>query len=42
MLTVRGKAVPLSDLDKEVHIGDTITLKYIKSDDLYVKQIVKR
>ncbi|MGA3174963.1 MAG: hypothetical protein ABSE25_11130 [Syntrophorhabdales bacterium] len=41
-LTVKGKNVPLSDLQKDVQVGDTVTLKYYKTDDLYAKQIVKK
>lgn len=41
-LTVKGKDVPLSDLQKDVKVGDTVTLKYEKSNDLYAKQIIKK
>ncbi|OPY70592.1 MAG: hypothetical protein A4E57_00434 [Syntrophorhabdaceae bacterium PtaU1.Bin034] len=41
-LTVKGKKVPLSDLNKDIKEGDTVTLKYIKTDNLYAKQIIKK
>ncbi len=41
-LMVKGKSVPLSDLQNQVQVGDTVTLKYVKTDDLYAKQIIKR
>ncbi len=39
---VKGKDMPLSDLPKDVKVGDTVTLKYEKSNDLYAKEIIKK
>lgn len=41
-LVVKGKSVPLSNLQDEVRVGDTVTLSYARTDDLYAKQIVKK
>lgn len=41
-LKVKGKDVALSDLAKDVKPGDTVTLKYEKSNDLYAKEIIKK
>jgi len=41
-LMVKGKMVPLSDLEKAVKVGDTVTLKYVRTDDLYATEIVKK
>ncbi len=41
-LMVKGKDVPLSDLQKDVKVGDTVTPKYEKSNDLYAKEIIKK
>jgi hypothetical protein len=41
-LMVKGKTVPIADLEKSVSVGDTVTLKYVKSTDLYGKQVVKK
>jgi hypothetical protein len=41
-LVIRGKNVPVSDLLKEVRVGDRVTLKYTKTDDLYAKEIIKK
>jgi hypothetical protein len=39
---INGQNVPLSDLRQGVRVGDRVTLKYIKTDDLYAKEIIKR
>ena len=41
-LKVDGKSVPLSNLQEDVKVGDTVTLRYEKTDNLYAKQIEKR
>jgi hypothetical protein len=41
-LKVEGKNVPLSNLQDDVKVGDTVTLRYDRTDNLYAKQIVKR
>ncbi len=41
-LVIRGKHVPLSDLQKDIQVGDRVTLKYTKTDDLYAKEIIKK
>ncbi len=37
VVTVSGKKASLSDIKP----GDTVTIKYLKSDNLYAKEIVK-
>jgi co-chaperonin GroES (HSP10) len=41
-LKVKGKSMPLSDLQKAVKVGDTVTLKYVRTDDLYATEIIKK
>ena len=41
-LMVKGKSVPLSGLQKEVKVGDRVTIKYVRTDDLYATEIVKK
>jgi hypothetical protein len=41
-VTVMGKKVPVSEIGEEIAVGDTVTLKYLKGDDLYALQIIKR
>ena len=41
-LVIKGKHVPLSDLQKDIQVGDRVTLKYTKTDDLYAKEIIKK
>jgi uncharacterized protein involved in tellurium resistance len=41
-LIIKGKNVPLSDLRKDIRMGDRVTLKYTKTDDLYAKEIIKK
>ena len=41
-LVIKGKHVPLSDLEKDIRVGDRVTLKYTKTDDLYAKEIIKK
>jgi hypothetical protein len=41
-LVIKGKNVPLSDLQKDILVGDKVTLKYTKTDDLYAKEIIKK
>ncbi len=41
-LTVNGKNAPVADLSKDVSIGDTITLTYVMTDNLYAEKITKR
>jgi hypothetical protein len=42
VLMVKGKKVPLANLQDNVQVGDTVTLKYIKTNDLYAKEIIKK
>ena len=42
VVTVTGKKVPVSGIGDEISVGDTVTLKYLKGDDLYAVQIIKR
>ncbi|HEX2965426.1 MAG TPA: hypothetical protein VHO84_06555 [Syntrophorhabdaceae bacterium] len=37
-ITVRDKPASLDDIKE----GDTVTIRYLKSDDLYAKQITKK
>lgn len=41
-LTVKGRNTPIADLQNDVSVGDTVTLKYAMTDDLYATQIIKR
>jgi hypothetical protein len=41
-LMVNGKNEPISSLNDRVEVGDTVTLSYARTDDLYAKQIVKK
>lgn len=41
-LKVDGKSVPLSNLQEDVKVGDTVTLRYERTDNLYARQIEKR
>ena len=41
-LMVKGKSMPLSDLEKALKVGDTVTVKYVRTDDLYATEIVKK
>jgi hypothetical protein len=38
VIKVKGKKAPLND----IAVGDTVTIRYLKSDDLYAKEIVKK
>jgi len=38
VVKVHGKTAPLSD----IRVGDTVTIRYLKSDNLYAKGITKR
>ncbi len=40
-LMVNGKSMPIGDLAEKVKVGDTVTLKYVMTDNLYAKEIVK-
>jgi hypothetical protein len=42
VLKVKGKEVPLSDLQKEIKDGDRVTLRYRVGDDLYAVEIDKK
>ena len=42
VLMVKGKKVPLSELQDKVKVGDKVTLKYVKTSDLYARQIIKK
>ncbi len=42
VVTVKGRKIPASDIGEEIAVGDTVTLKYLKGDDLYALQIIKR
>ena len=42
VLMVKGKKVPLDKLQDSVKVGDTVTVKYTKTNDLYAKEIVKK
>jgi len=39
---VKGKSMLLADLEKALKVGDTVTLKYVRTDDLYATEIVKK
>ncbi len=41
-LKAKGKNVPASDLGKTVNPGDTVTIKWVKTDNLYAKEIAKK
>ena len=41
-LMVKGKNMPLSDLQKEVKVGDMVTLKYVWTTDLFATEIIKK
>ena len=41
-LTVSGKNAPVADLSKDVMVGDTISLTYLMTDNLYAEKITKR
>ncbi len=38
MVKVNGKAATLQD----IKVGDTVTIRYLKSDNLYAKEITKK
>lgn len=38
IIKVKGKKTSLDD----IKVGDTVTLRYLKSDDLYAKEIIKK
>jgi hypothetical protein len=42
VVSVKGRKIPVSDIGDEIAVGDTVTLKYLKGDDLYALQIIKR
>lgn len=39
---VKGKGTPVADLAEKVNVGDTVTLKYMATDNLYAKEIIKK
>jgi hypothetical protein len=41
-LMVDGKSVAVTNLPQDVKVGDKVTLRYEKTNDLYAKEIVKR
>jgi len=41
-LTVKGKNQPVADLLKMVKPGDTVTLNYVKTDNIYAKKIINK
>ncbi len=41
-LTVSGKNASVADLAGQVKVGDTITLTYLVTDNLYAEKITKR
>ena len=41
-LMVNGKNAPIEDLSKDVSVGDTVTLTYLATDNLYAKMITKK
>jgi hypothetical protein len=41
-LTVEGKNAPIGDLSKDVLVGDTVTLSYAMTDNLYAEHITKK
>lgn len=41
-LLVKGKSVPVSDIMGDIKVGDTVMLRYARTDDLYAKEIVKK
>ena len=41
-LTVEGKNVPIGDLSKDVMVGDSVTLSYAMTDNLYAEHITKK
>jgi Cu/Ag efflux protein CusF len=38
MVKVKGKAATLND----IKVGDTVTIRYLRSDNLYAKEIIKK
>jgi len=40
-LMVKGKSTPIGDLAEKVKVGDSVTLTYVMTDNLYAKEIVK-
>jgi len=41
-LMVEGKTIPIADLSRDVKVGDTVTLRYALTDNLYAEQITKK
>jgi hypothetical protein len=41
-VAVKGKKIAPSDLGKNVKEGDTVTLRYVRTDDLYARQVIKK
>jgi len=41
-LMVKGKSMPMSDLQKAVKVGDMVTLKYVWTTDLFATEIIKK
>ena len=41
-LMVERKNIPVGDLSKDIKVGDTVTLKYAMTDNLYAEQIMKK
>jgi len=41
-LMVGGKSASIEDLSKDIMVGDTVTLKYTLTDNLYAEQITKK
>lgn len=39
---VKGKEVPLNELTKRLQVGDTATIQYAYTDNLYAKRIAKK
>ena len=42
VVVVKGRRVPVSRMGSEIAVGDTVTLRYLKGDDLYARQITKQ
>jgi hypothetical protein len=38
VIKIKGKIAILKDIE----VGDTVTIRYLRSDDLYAKEIVKK
>jgi hypothetical protein len=41
-LMVEGKDISIGDLSNDIKVGDTVTLKYTMTDNLYAEQITKK